>query len=97
MGSAPRKAVQQGRYRFLLVLMVGMLLAVAGRLTYLQIIAAPALAQDAADQRTRDIELAPRRGSIYDREGQPCFQCQAPIRRRVIGQRSSYYCPRCQK
>jgi cell division protein FtsI/penicillin-binding protein 2 len=51
--------------------MVGMLLAVAGRLTYLQIIAAPALAQDAADQRTRDIELAPRRGSIYDREGQP--------------------------
>jgi formamidopyrimidine-DNA glycosylase len=34
---------------------------------------------------------------VYEREGQPCFQCQAPIRRKVIGQRSSYYCPRCQR
>ncbi len=34
---------------------------------------------------------------VYEREGQPCFQCRAPIRRRVIGQRSSYYCPRCQR
>ena len=34
---------------------------------------------------------------VYERAGLPCFQCQAPIRRRVIGQRSSYYCPRCQR
>lgn len=34
---------------------------------------------------------------VYEREGLPCFQCQAPIRRKVIGQRSSYYCPRCQR
>jgi len=34
---------------------------------------------------------------VYEREGQPCFQCQAPVRRKVIGQRSSYYCPRCQR
>jgi formamidopyrimidine-DNA glycosylase len=34
---------------------------------------------------------------VYEREGNPCFQCQAPIRRKVIGQRSSYYCPRCQR
>ena len=34
---------------------------------------------------------------MYEREGLPCFQCQAPIRRKVIGQRSSYYCPRCQR
>ncbi len=33
---------------------------------------------------------------VYDREGLPCFQCQAPIRKKVIGQRSSYYCARCQ-
>lgn len=33
----------------------------------------------------------------YDREGAPCFQCGAPIRRKVIGQRSSYYCPSCQR
>jgi formamidopyrimidine-DNA glycosylase len=34
---------------------------------------------------------------VYEREGNPCFQCQAPIRRKVIGQRSSYYCARCQR
>jgi formamidopyrimidine-DNA glycosylase len=34
---------------------------------------------------------------VYDREGHGCFQCQTPIRRRVIGQRSSYYCPQCQR
>ena len=34
---------------------------------------------------------------VYERAGLSCFQCQAPIRRRVIGQRSSYYCPRCQR
>jgi formamidopyrimidine-DNA glycosylase len=34
---------------------------------------------------------------VYDRAGQPCFQCQGPVMRKVIGQRSSYYCPRCQR
>ncbi len=33
---------------------------------------------------------------VYDREGLPCFQCGTAIRKKVIGQRSSYYCPRCQ-
>ena len=34
---------------------------------------------------------------VYEREGLPCFRCRTPIRRRVIGQRSSYYCHRCQR
>ncbi len=34
---------------------------------------------------------------VYDREGQPCVECATPIRAVVIGQRSSFYCPRCQK
>lgn len=34
---------------------------------------------------------------VYERAGQPCFRCRAPIRRKVIGQRSSYYCPACQR
>jgi formamidopyrimidine-DNA glycosylase len=34
---------------------------------------------------------------VYDREGKPCFQCGRPIRRKVIGQRSSFYCPGCQR
>lgn len=34
---------------------------------------------------------------VYDREDKACFQCQTPILRKVIGQRSSYYCPNCQR
>jgi formamidopyrimidine-DNA glycosylase len=34
---------------------------------------------------------------VYDRARQPCRRCKTPIKRVVIGQRSSYYCPRCQK
>jgi formamidopyrimidine-DNA glycosylase len=34
---------------------------------------------------------------VYDREGQPCLECATPIRAMVIGQRSSFYCPRCQQ
>ena len=33
----------------------------------------------------------------YDRTGEPCLECTTPIREIVIGQRSSFYCPRCQK
>ena len=34
---------------------------------------------------------------VYDREGLPCFNCGEAIRKKVIGQRSSYYCPACQR
>jgi len=34
---------------------------------------------------------------VYDRAGSDCFQCGAAIRQKVIGQRSSYYCPVCQR
>jgi formamidopyrimidine-DNA glycosylase len=34
---------------------------------------------------------------VYDRAGQPCRKCKTPIKRVVIGQRSSYYCPKCQR
>lgn len=34
---------------------------------------------------------------VYDRAGSDCFQCGAKIRQKVIGQRSSYYCPACQR
>jgi len=35
--------------------------------------------------------------AVYDREGEPCPRCRAPIRRIVQGQRSTYHCPRCQR
>ncbi len=34
---------------------------------------------------------------VYDRAGQPCLHCATPIRREVIGQRASYFCPQCQR
>lgn len=34
---------------------------------------------------------------VYDRAGSDCFQCGSAIRQKVIGQRSSYYCPACQR
>lgn len=33
---------------------------------------------------------------VYGRGGEPCEHCATPIRRIVQGQRSSFYCPRCQ-
>jgi formamidopyrimidine-DNA glycosylase len=38
-----------------------------------------------------------QRHSVYDREGKPCRRCGAKIRRIVQGQRSTFYCPACQK
>jgi len=34
---------------------------------------------------------------VYERKGRPCRVCQTPIRQVVQGQRSTYYCPRCQQ
>lgn len=34
---------------------------------------------------------------VYDREGVPCRNCGAPIRRILQGQRSTFYCVHCQK
>jgi len=34
---------------------------------------------------------------VYGREGEPCFQCGDAVRQKVIGQRSSFYCVRCQR
>ncbi len=33
---------------------------------------------------------------VYGRTGQPCAECATPIRRIVLGQRSTFYCPHCQ-
>jgi formamidopyrimidine-DNA glycosylase len=34
---------------------------------------------------------------VYDRVGEPCRRCGAPIRRLVQAQRSTYYCGACQR
>ncbi len=33
---------------------------------------------------------------VYQRAGEPCYRCGTPIRRIVVGQRGTHFCPRCQ-
>jgi len=35
--------------------------------------------------------------AVYERAGAPCRACDTAVRRIVQGQRSTYYCPRCQR
>jgi formamidopyrimidine-DNA glycosylase len=34
---------------------------------------------------------------VYERDGEPCFKCGTPIRRKTHGGRSTYWCAKCQK
>jgi formamidopyrimidine-DNA glycosylase len=34
---------------------------------------------------------------VYERKGEPCRVCGTPVRHAVLGQRSTYWCPKCQK
>jgi formamidopyrimidine-DNA glycosylase len=49
------------------------------------------------------VDTEGRRGSfqdrhrVYGREGLPCPNCGTPIKRTVIAQRGTHYCPRCQR
>ena len=35
--------------------------------------------------------------NVYGRDGEPCPRCAAPIARATLGQRSTWYCRRCQR
>jgi len=47
-----------------------------------------------ADGRKGGFQLQHR---VYGREGKPCVNCGTPIRRIVLGQRGTHYCPKCQR
>lgn len=34
---------------------------------------------------------------VYERKGEPCRVCSTPIQHAVMGQRSTYWCPKCQR
>ncbi|MSQ58790.1 MAG: bifunctional DNA-formamidopyrimidine glycosylase/DNA-(apurinic or apyrimidinic site) lyase [Betaproteobacteria bacterium] len=34
---------------------------------------------------------------VYDRHGEPCRVCGAPVKLASVSQRSTFYCPRCQR
>ncbi len=66
-----RRSPGSGRFTFLLLAFALLLTAITSRLIWIQVIEAPAYAAMATAQRMRDIELPARRGTIYDREGEP--------------------------
>ncbi len=51
--------------------------ALIGRAFYVQVVAASSLQQESAEHTTRTVELNARRGTIYDRNGQPLAISQA--------------------
>jgi len=59
------------RHAVLLTLFLLAFAVIMVRLVWIQVVQAPALTRAATAQRLRDIELPPRRGTIYDREGEP--------------------------
>ena len=61
----------QLRIRIFGVLFILAFLTIAGRAYYLQVVQAPELQKRADQQRQRVVKLAPQRGSIFDRNGDP--------------------------
>jgi len=49
--------------------------------------------RDACGQPGRFVALH----RVYHRHGKPCLSCGTPIRRIVLGQRSTHFCPTCQR
>jgi formamidopyrimidine-DNA glycosylase len=37
------------------------------------------------------------RHRVYGREGEPCTVCETPVRKIVVAQRGTHFCPKCQK
>ena len=35
--------------------------------------------------------------NVYGRTGKPCHRCRTPIKRIVVGQRGTHFCPKCQR
>jgi formamidopyrimidine-DNA glycosylase len=77
--------------------------AEAGRITaYTKKILAQAIGSGGTTFRSyRDSRGQPGRFvsrlKVYGRDGEKCYKCGAAIKLKVLGQRSSFYCPSCQR
>jgi formamidopyrimidine-DNA glycosylase len=50
-----------------------------------------------AEQGRHQYRTGTERLAVYDREGEPCLRCGAPIARITQAQRSTYFCRPCQR
>jgi cell division protein FtsI (penicillin-binding protein 3) len=66
-----KRSPGSGRFTVLLLLFAVLLGLIGIRLVWLQVVRAPEYTAKASSQRMRDIEVPARRGTIYDREGEP--------------------------
>ena len=69
-GASKERSARTGRFSLLLMALAAVLLVIAGRLIQIQLISGPEYAAAAAEQRTRDLEIAAERGFILDRESE---------------------------
>jgi cell division protein FtsI (penicillin-binding protein 3) len=68
-GSHSAPPTRSSRDWFFLVFFLVLAAVLAGRLFYVQVIKGKEWSDEASSQRSRDIELSARRGTIYDRNG----------------------------
>jgi len=66
-----RRSPGSGRFTFLLFAFGALLALIGVRLVWLQVVRAQEYTAMATGQRMRDIEIPARRGTLYDREGEP--------------------------
>lgn len=71
MATRRKRPSDSGRFTVLLVVFASLLALIGVRLAWLQVVRAPEYTAMASNQRMRDIEVPARRGTIYDREGEP--------------------------
>lgn len=71
MAQRRKRSPGSGRFTVLLLVFAGLLGLIGVRLVWLQVVRAPEYTAKASSQRMRDIEVSARRGTIYDREGEP--------------------------
>lgn len=55
-----------------------------------------AIAQQGTDFGDNVVEMGNYKPIAYGRTGKPCNRCKSPIRRIIVGQRSTHFCPVCQ-
>jgi len=85
---APAGTIGRERY--------GRLLAAVREVLAEAIAAGGTTLRDFRDQGGRPGYFA-RQLQVYGREGEACPRCGKPIRQRRLGQRSTFYCPACQR
>ncbi|MGH8960735.1 MAG: bifunctional DNA-formamidopyrimidine glycosylase/DNA-(apurinic or apyrimidinic site) lyase [Jatrophihabitantaceae bacterium] len=76
---------------------------VAGLLSHVRDVLGEAMAAGGTSFDSLYVDVDGRSGyfdralNVYGREGEPCGQCGTPIRRQAFMNRSSFFCPSCQR